>query len=75
MCENAFGGEWIINRECKGSIVEVGGNKLKEDLVVMQLQDFDLILGMNWLTEHWVTMNCFTRKVIINSPGQPSIRF
>ena len=65
----------IVNRECKGSIVEVGGSKLKVDLIVMQLQDFDLILGMDWLTEHRVTMNCFTREVIINSPGQPSIRF
>ena len=65
----------IVDRECKGQDIVIGGNKLRVDLVVMHLQDFDLILGMDWLAEHRVTMNCFTREVIINSPGQPSVRF
>ena len=65
----------IVNRECKGNRIEIGGNKLRVDLVVMPLQYFDLILGMDWLMKHQVTMNCFTREVKINSLGQYSIMF
>ena len=58
----------IVKRECKVGMIEIGGILLRVDLVVMQLQDFDLILRMDWLTEYRVIMNCFAREVIIHSP-------
>ena len=56
----------IVNWECKVCMIEIGGIQLRVDLVVMPLQDFDLILRMDWLTEQRVVMNCFTREVIIH---------
>ena len=28
---------------------------------------------MDWLVEHRITMNCFTREIVIDSPGQPRV--
>ena len=56
-------------------MINIGEAQLRVDLVVMPLQDFELILGMDWLVEHQVMMNCFTREVKINSLRQPNVVF
>ena len=50
----------IVKRECRDCVIQIGGARLRVDLVVMPLQDFELILGMGWLAEHQVIINCFT---------------
>ena len=65
----------IVKRECTNCVIQIGEAQLRVNLVVMPLQDFDLILGMDWLTEHRVTMNYFNLKVMVNSPGQPRVVF
>ena len=29
----------------------------------MDMSEFDVIIGMNWLTAHWVVIDCYRRKV------------
>ena len=70
-----FGDSMLAHRICKDCFIEIGGAKLRTDLVVIPLQDFNVILGMDWLGEHHVIMNCFTREVRIYSPGQPEVLF
>ena len=65
----------IVKRESRNCLLKVGEAELRVNLVVMPIQDSDLILGVDWLTEHRVRMNCFTREVMIDSPGQPSVIF
>ena len=31
--------------------------------------DFDIFLGMDWLSTHRALVNCFTKKVIFQKPG------
>ena len=33
------------------------------DLRVMDMWEFDVIIGMNWLTAHWVVIDCDRRRV------------
>ena len=56
---------------CRSCIVQVGKAKLRVDLTVIPLRDFDVILEMDWLAEHRVIMNYFTREIKILSLGQP----
>ena len=37
--------------------------------------DFDVILGMDWLSTHQASMDCFTKKVIFRKPGFPELEF
>ncbi|KAD6453055.1 hypothetical protein E3N88_07760 [Mikania micrantha] len=43
----------------------------KADLFPMQINDFDMILGMDWLSEHRVTIDCQTRRVLFGDPMNP----
>ena len=35
----------------------------------LELYDFDLILGMDWLSKHKAQVDCFTKTVIIQGIG------
>ena len=48
---------------------------LKANLIPLEMSDFDVILGMNWLSNHRASMNCFTKKIIFKKPRYPKIEF
>nr|CAN61139.1 hypothetical protein VITISV_009489 [Vitis vinifera] len=45
------------------------------DLVLLDLQDFDVILGMDWLASYHASVNCFEKRVTFSIPGQPKFSF
>nr|CAD1836895.1 unnamed protein product [Ananas comosus var. bracteatus] len=44
-------------------------------LVVGQLQDFDVVLGMDWLALYYATIDCGARTVTFRKPGQEEFTF
>ena len=49
---------------CRGCKLEISEILLTMDLRVMDMSDFDVILGMDWLMEHRVVIDCERRRVI-----------
>ena len=45
-----------IDRICRGFELEISGILLTVDLRVMDMSEFEVILGMEWLTAHRVAM-------------------
>ena len=45
------------------------------DLVLVDLQNFDIILGMDWLASYHAFVDCFGKMVIFSIPGQPEFNF
>ncbi|RVW79425.1 hypothetical protein CK203_056099 [Vitis vinifera] len=45
------------------------------DLVLLDLQDFDVILGMDWLASYHASVDCFGKRVTFSIPGQPDFSF
>ncbi|KAK1414363.1 hypothetical protein QVD17_16561 [Tagetes erecta] len=43
------------------------------DLLPMQMGDFDIILGMDWLTRHRVTIDCHSCRVIFGDLHNPDL--
>ncbi|XP_073001473.1 uncharacterized protein [Typha latifolia] len=37
----------------------------KADLLPLEMQDFDLILGMDWLAAYYASINCYSKEVIL----------
>ena len=56
-------------------IVEVGKLKLMADLIQLGPMEFDVILGMDWLYEHYAVLNCRDRSVKFEIPGEPAVIF
>ena len=52
-----------IDQICRDYELEILGNFLTMDLRVMDISEFDVILGMDWLTEHRVIIDCDRRRV------------
>ena len=52
-----------IRMICHGCELEISGILLTMDLRVMDMSEFDVILGMDWLTTYRVVINCERRRV------------
>ena len=52
-----------IEMICHGFKLEISGILLIVDLRVMDMSEFDIILGMDWLTAYRVVIDCERRRV------------
>ena len=48
---------------CRGCELEISGTPLTVDLRIMDMSEFDVILGMDWLTAYRVVIDCEHRRV------------
>nr|CAD1839588.1 unnamed protein product [Ananas comosus var. bracteatus] len=44
-------------------------------LALRKLGDFDVVLGMDWLTKYYATIDCKNRTVTFREPGQTEVVF
>ena len=52
-----------IGMICRGYELEISGILLTVDLRVMNMSEFDVILGMDWLTAYRVVIDCERRRI------------
>ena len=52
-CELSYG--------CNSVRIEIGGRRFLADLVVMPMGQFDVILGMDWLSRYRAVIDCARR--------------
>ena len=52
-----------IEMICRGCELEISGTLLIVDLRIMDTSEFDVILGMDWLTAYGVVIDCERRRV------------
>ena len=48
---------------CRGCELEISGILLTMDLRVKDMSEFDVILGIDWLTAYRVVIDCERRRV------------
>ena len=64
-----------VNQVCKGCLITVGSQELTADLIILDLEDPDILLGMDWLAAYHVVLDCFSKKVTFRLPGIPEFSF
>ena len=69
------GDSLIADRVYMGCKVIIEGHEFRASLVLLDIQDFDVILGMDWLSRHHATMDCYRKEVKFYRPGKPEITF
>ena len=52
-----------VEKICQDCELDIFGNLLTVDLRVMDISDFDVIFGMDWLTAHRVVINCDRKRI------------
>ena len=48
---------------CRGCELEISGTILTMDLRILDMSEFDVILGMDWMTVYRVVIDCERRRV------------
>nr|GEX26120.1 putative nucleotidyltransferase, ribonuclease H [Tanacetum cinerariifolium] len=61
----------IISHEFRNSPLRVGDDIRFANLLPLETSDFDIILGMNWLTDHRATIDCHSKRVIFGDLNNP----
>ncbi|KAL0294538.1 UNVERIFIED_CONTAM: hypothetical protein Scaly_3120000 [Sesamum calycinum] len=64
------GGVMLVNTVVRSCPVVVEGVTLYADLVVINLREFDVILGMDWLSCNHALVDCQTKEVTVEVNGQ-----
>ena len=63
------------NRVVRDSRVLIEGQKFPADLVTLDMRDFDVVLGMDWLSRHRATLYCYKKEVKFHRPGKLEVKF
>nr|XP_011466845.1 PREDICTED: uncharacterized protein LOC105352182 [Fragaria vesca subsp. vesca] len=63
--------DWVF-RSCE---VLVEGYNLEANLIPLEMIDFDVILGMDFLEAHQALVDCFQKIVVFRSPEKRRLRF
>ena len=62
------GGSILTNTICKDCKVEIQEWMMDADLIVVDMHDFDVIFGMNWLSRNFAFIDCRARNVTFKRP-------
>ena len=65
----------VSDRVIKDSRVLIGGHEFPADLVALDMRDFDVVLGMDWLSRHRATLDCYKQEVKLHRPGKLEVKF
>jgi hypothetical protein len=62
------GGKITSDQMVKRVPIQFGSKEIRTDLILLDLEGIDIILGTNWMTEHRVLLDIFSRVIEIDSP-------
>ncbi|KAL0537836.1 hypothetical protein IC582_026825 [Cucumis melo] len=69
-------GECMLSKEkVKACQIEIAGHVIEVTLIVPDMLDFDVILGMDWLAANHASIDCSRKEVTFNPPSRVSFKF
>ncbi|XP_070014958.1 uncharacterized protein [Nicotiana sylvestris] len=61
----------IVDRVYQSCVVAIGGLEISVDLLLLSKVDFDVILGMDWLSPCHAILDCHAKTMTLAIPGFP----
>ncbi|XP_039134254.1 uncharacterized protein LOC120271646 [Dioscorea cayenensis subsp. rotundata] len=65
----------VLDRACENCPIIIVGHELLARLHVMSMNDYDIILGMDFLSACHVVVDCHARRVVFKIPGEAEFTF
>ena len=65
----------VVDRVYRLCIVTLMGYATHLDLKVLYMIDFDVILGMDWLSSYHAILNCHAKTITLAMPGIPIVQW
>ena len=64
-----------ISVVCKSCCVVIGHHRLFADLYVIAMDEFDVILGMDWLAKYQAMVDCYKRRIRLSTEDGQIIEY
>jgi len=71
----SLGGEMMANRKCPRVSLNIKGVKFEANLIVLELVDIDVILGMGWMSACKGVIKYAQRSVLLTTPSGERIEY
>ena len=55
--------------------INLAGKKLPAEVYILNVKDFDVILGMDWLEIYYVLLDCRRKRIIFQKSGEKEFTF
>ncbi|KAL4038164.1 hypothetical protein IC575_001771 [Cucumis melo] len=65
----------LSKEKVKACQIEIAGHVIEVTLIVLDMLDFDVILGMDWLAVNHASIDCSRKEVTFNPPSMASFKF
>jgi len=65
----------IVDRVYRSCLIVISGFETRDDLLLLSMVDFDIILGMDWLSPYHAILDCYAKMVILAMPGPPRLEW
>ncbi|XP_024017846.1 uncharacterized protein LOC112090539 [Morus notabilis] len=60
---------------CKSCEITIGGERVRADLIILPMSLFDVVLGMDWLSEYGAIVDCYRRRVTLMTKSRTIISY
>ena len=65
----------VVDRVYRSCLVSLAGYDTWVDLIILGMVDFDVILGMDWLSHYHAVLDCNAKTVTLAMPGVPRVEW
>ena len=72
---NVLGHNVIVNRVYIDCPIKIREYEFMRDLIKLSFREFDVILGMDWLSVHQVVVDCRMKQVTLRTPCGEEVTF
>jgi hypothetical protein len=75
MIVSSLGGDMPTRQLCPKVNLKIKGVDIVANLIILELKDIDVILGMDWLSKHKVLINCTKMSMKFTTPDGKELKF
>ena len=72
---NPLGHSVIVNRVYRDCPIIIREYEFLGDLIELSFREFDVILGIDWLSRHQVVVDCIMKRVTLRTPSGEEVTF
>ena len=65
----------MCNSLLKSCVIQIKDREMLVGLILMDMYDNDIILGMDWLVAYHASVDCFGKEVVFRPPREPKFQF